>query len=65
MCNKISPEKKLGLVAGYGDMPVEIIKSAQREGYEIVCIALRGMAHDDYDSLIENYLYVEIGRAHV
>ena len=61
MCNKISPEKKLGLVAGYGDMPVEIIKSAQREGYEIVCIALRGMAHDDYDSLIENYLYVELG----
>lgn len=61
MCNEISPERKLGLVAGYGDMPVEIIKSAQREGYEIVCIALRGMAHDDYGSLTNNYLYVELG----
>jgi len=61
MCKELGQDKKLGLVAGYGDMPVEIIKSAQREGYEIVCIALRGMAHDFYGSLTPDYLYVDLG----
>jgi UDP-2,3-diacylglucosamine hydrolase len=54
-------EKKLGLVAGYGDMPVEIIRSAKREGYAIVCIALRGMAHGNYASLTPYSLYVNLG----
>ncbi len=54
-------EKKLGLVAGYGDMPVEIIRSAEREGYAIVCIALRGMAHENYASLTPYSLYVDLG----
>ncbi|MBT3785896.1 UDP-2,3-diacylglucosamine diphosphatase LpxI [bacterium] len=61
MSKELREEKKIGLVAGYGDMPVEIIKSAQREGYEIVCIALRGMAHDHLDSLTSHSLYVDLG----
>jgi DUF1009 family protein len=53
--------KKLGLIAGYGEMPVEIIKAATSEGYEIVCVALKGMAFDNLQELTPHVEYVDMG----
>ena len=32
--------KKLGLLAGIGSLPVEFMRAAQRQGYEVIVVAL-------------------------
>lgn len=56
-----NPARVLGLIAGAGDMPREIIRAAQEEGYEIACVALSGMAHPDYAEVCPKTLYVHLG----
>lgn len=53
--------KKVGLVAGYGNLPLQILKAAQQDGYEVVCVALEGMASEDYSRLVTNSLSVHLG----
>ena len=36
----IELENKQGLIAGDGELPVELAKSARENGFEVVCISL-------------------------
>jgi DUF1009 family protein len=40
--------KQLGIIAGYGDLPVEVIQEAKKQGYSPYVVALTGMAREDY-----------------
>lgn len=57
----MSNQNKLGLVAGYGNLPFEIINAAEQAGYEISCVALQGMAADNYQQKLTDVLYVALG----
>jgi DUF1009 family protein len=56
-----SGQVRLGLIAGYGNLPLEIIRAAEKEGYEIACVALQGMAADNYKQFLRDVLYVSLG----
>lgn len=51
----------LGIVAGYGQLPKVVIRAAEQTGYKIVCVALNGMADEDYGDLSSKVLYVDLG----
>ncbi|MCJ8346281.1 UDP-2,3-diacylglucosamine diphosphatase LpxI [bacterium] len=53
--------KQLGIIAGYGDLPIEVILEAKRQGYTPYVVALSGMARDDYDQKVDHCLYVHLG----
>ena len=37
-------EKKIGLVAGWGNFPVRVAQSLSAQGYEVTCVAVKGHA---------------------
>ncbi|MCO4781390.1 MAG: UDP-2,3-diacylglucosamine diphosphatase LpxI [Candidatus Cloacimonetes bacterium] len=51
----------LGIIAGYGDLPLEVIKEAKKMGYTPFVVALSGMARDNYSELVDHCLYVNLG----
>ncbi|PCJ18404.1 MAG: hypothetical protein COB02_10935 [Candidatus Cloacimonadota bacterium] len=53
--------KQLGIIAGYGELPLEVIQEAKKQGYTPYVVALSGMARDDYQNKVDQCLYVGLG----
>ena len=53
-------QKKIGLIAGGGSLPHEVIKDAQAQGYEIFVAALRSFSEpSDFDAQSDAFGFVE------
>ena len=48
---------KLALIAGYGELPIELARSAQAEGIEVVTIALNKKTYNSLKSITQCYQY--------
>ncbi len=56
------PHKKIGLIAGAGDLPHTVIEGAKQQGYDIFIAALHGFsAPVDKTISIQNFGLGEIG----
>ncbi|NQT32221.1 MAG: UDP-2,3-diacylglucosamine diphosphatase LpxI [Candidatus Omnitrophica bacterium] len=51
---------KIALVAGGGELPLEFIRSAKRQGDEVVVYALRGMANEELEKEASKIYWVGI-----
>lgn len=58
--------KKIGLLAGAGQFPIDFAKAARRQGHYVVGLGVQGMASDELKSCCHTYTTVpltKIGRA--
>lgn len=58
----VSEEKKLGLIAGMGDLPKAIAAEAQKMGYRVVGIALHPLADESLKPFVDDFHKINIGR---
>lgn len=57
-----SRRKRVGLLAGGGQFPVEFARAAVREGHEVVCIGLAGMASPVLAEICQSFRPIALGR---
>lgn len=54
--------KRVGLLAGGGQFPVEFAQAAAREGHEIVCLGIAGMASDALVEICHSFRTLPLAR---
>ena len=59
----MSTAGKIGLIAGGGDLPLQVVSGAQQQGYEVFTAALEGFANPaDFTGDVKSFGIGEIGR---
>jgi DUF1009 family protein len=56
------PSKKLGLIAGMGDLPIAVAYEAKRMGYRVAAIALQPPADESLKPVADEFHKISIGR---
>lgn len=56
-----SSTKKLGLIAGKGDLPKAVASEAKKKGYRVIAIALQPPADESLKPFVDNFYKVHIG----
>ena len=54
--------KKVGLIAGAGNLPIEFCRSAKRSGEKVIVFALRGMALPQLEEEADRVYWLNIGQ---
>jgi len=54
--------KKLGLIAGMGDLPIIIASEAKAQGYKVIAIALEPLADRSLSSHVDEIKWVNVGK---
>jgi DUF1009 family protein len=57
--NELPP---IGLVAGWGRFPVEVAQALVRSGRRVACVAIRGHASNDLESICDHVLWLGVGK---
>lgn len=52
----------IGLVAGWGRFPVEVAQTLVRSGRRVACIAIRGHASNELESICDHVLWLGVGK---
>jgi len=58
----LRPQRRIGLLAGGGQFPVEFAQAAVREGHEIVCLGIAGMAPPSLATICQSFRTVPLAR---
>jgi DUF1009 family protein len=53
---------RLGLIAGWGRYPVVVAEAVKRQGYELYCLGVAGMADPALASICDDFRYLGLGR---
>lgn len=56
------PLPPIGLVAGWGRFPVEVAQSLVRAGHPVCCVAIKGHASSDLESICDHVIWSGVGR---
>ena len=54
--------KKLGLIAGTGELPMAIASEAKSQGYTVIAIALEPLADKTLSSYVDEIKWVNVGK---
>ena len=54
--------KRLGLIAGMGDLPIAVAAEARAQGYEVLAIALEPLADKSLASHVDEVRWVNVGK---
>jgi DUF1009 family protein len=60
--NRSEPSKKLGLIAGMGDLPKAVASEAKRMGYNVAAIALQPPADESLKPIADEFHKISLGR---
>ncbi|GBE04105.1 MAG TPA: LpxI family protein [Nitrospirae bacterium] len=60
--NHSEPSKKLGLIAGMGDLPKAVASEAKRMGYKVTAIALQPPADESLKPIADEFHKISLGR---
>ncbi|KAA1258960.1 hypothetical protein LF1_14850 [Rubripirellula obstinata] len=52
----------IGLVAGWGQFPVEVAQTLVRSGRRVACVAIRGHASNELESICDHVLWLGVGK---
>jgi DUF1009 family protein len=55
-------KQKLGLIAGYGDLPKSVAEEARAKGYEIVAVGLEPLAEKSLSSVVDEIRWINVGK---
>lgn len=56
------PRRRIGLLAGGGQFPVEFARAAVHEGHEVVCLGISGLASDELIQICNSFRHVPLAR---
>ncbi len=56
-------DSKIALLAGNGSFPVEFVKNANKQGVQVIVIAIKDEASDDLKSIASKWYQLKIGEA--
>jgi len=54
--------KKLGLIAGKGELPMAVAGEAREQGYRVVAVALEPLADESLSSCVDDMEWVNVGK---
>ena len=54
--------RRVGLLAGGGQVPVEFARAAVREGHEVVCLGIAGLASPELAEICQSFRAIPLGR---
>lgn len=54
--------ERLGIIAGYGEIPVLMAREAKAKGMEVIAIALKGMTSPYIEKEVDRIYWVEVGQ---
>ena len=60
--DRSAPPKKLGLIAGMGDLPKAVVSEAKRMGYKVAAIAIQPPADESLRPIADEFHMISIGR---
>jgi UDP-2,3-diacylglucosamine hydrolase len=55
-------DKKLGLIAGKGELPIAVAGEARAQGYSIIAVALESLADESLASCVDEMKWVNVGK---
>lgn len=55
-------EKKIGLIAGWGNFPIRVAQSLVAQGYQVTCVAVKGHADPALKDICQDYREFGMGR---
>ena len=55
-------DKKIGLIAGWGNFPIRVAESLVAQGYEVTCIAVKGHADPSLKNICQEYREFGMGK---
>lgn len=58
----MSSQKKIGLIAGWGNFPVRVAESLTAQGFEVTCVAVKGHANPVLKEICQGYREFGMGR---
>lgn len=58
----MNDQKKIGLIAGWGNFPIRVAQSLVAQGYEVTCIAVKGHADPALRDICQSYREFGMGR---
>jgi len=58
----VHSSKRLGIIAGMGDLPVAVAREAKKAGYTVIGVALQPLADDSLKSVADDFHTISIGR---
>jgi DUF1009 family protein len=54
--------KKLGLIAGMGELPIAIAADARSKGYTVIAAGLEPLANKDLGSCVDEIRWINVGK---
>jgi hypothetical protein len=54
--------KKLGIIAGAGELPVAVASDARSQGYEVIAVALEPLAEKTLPSFVDEVKWINVGK---
>lgn len=58
----MSDNKKIGLIAGWGNFPIRVAESLVAEGFEVTCVAVKGHADPSLKDICQTYREFGMGK---
>ncbi len=58
----LEPFKKIGLIAGWGDFPIQVAQALEEQGYHVHCLGLKGHANPVLAEICHDYREFGLGR---
>lgn len=59
---KLESNKKLGIIAGKGELPVAIATEAKSQGYSVFAVALESLADESLANFVDEIKWVNVGK---
>ena len=59
----MAAHEALGLIAGQGEFPLTVARSARRRGQKLVCVALRELADPAIEQVVDDVTWIHLGEA--
>ena len=62
MPNTNRDEKRIGLIAGAGELPMAIASEARSLGYRVMAVALEPLADESLSSYVDEIKWINVGK---
>ncbi len=62
MMAQLRSQPPLGLIAGWGNFPVEVARAVVRDGGTVCCVAIAGHASTDLESICDHVQWLGVGK---
>ncbi len=56
-----TPRRRIGLIAGQGQFPFEVIKAADESGIEVIAVGMQGLSDPEIEGRVPHFRWLYLG----